>query len=188
MSSTLDINSNEPLGLLSLSNNDISLISKYCTIEDISRLDVAYCNQSKRDEYLGIISDKSCVAYDHIKFDLHFKHVDNALIWIGNRKINISALSVGFGEHCRTVYLSNDGLVGLSKHCSLLSLQIPVCTNVTDAGIIAIIRTCVLLKSLDLSWCENITDAGIFEIAIQCKQLESLDISWCKNITDARNR
>lgn len=90
-----DISSDkEPLSLLSLKSDAIGLIlSKFLTIHDVSKLDVAYCNYDKRSELLNILSNNPYITYDHITFDDTCKQVDNILIYIGTRKINISSIS-----------------------------------------------------------------------------------------------
>lgn len=96
-----NVDNKEPLTLLSLSNNAIGpiiIVSKYLTIYDLSRLDVAYCNHEMRQELLDILSNNPFIVYDHISFDSYFKHIDNVLTWIGLRKINIISLNPGDGK------------------------------------------------------------------------------------------
>ena len=84
---------NESLSLLSLSNHVILLIiTELLALHDVSRIDCAYTNKSKREELLYILS--AC-RFNHIRFDNRCIFVDYALIWIGSRKITISSLSVG---------------------------------------------------------------------------------------------
>ena len=160
--------------LMKLSVDNIGLIISKLTIHDVSRLDIAYCNRERRQLLLNILCDNPFITYDHVNFDNTFKHIDNALIWIGLRKINISALTLE-GEY-NNRYLTDDGLVGLAQHCTgLHSLNISSCGKITDAGLTVIAQQCSGLQELIISG-NYITDDGLIKIAQHCSSLTSLDI------------
>ena len=67
----------------------------------------------------------------------------------------------------------------------LLSLNIGgYRSEITDAGIRALVSGLSQLQSLDIDHCDKVTDEGIRALATGCTQLQSLNISWCGNITD----
>ena len=129
---------------------------------DVSRLDVSYCNNEKRHEFLNLLSDN--VTYDHIDFSYNrCKNVDNALVWIGSRKVNILSLST------RTTN-ANGGYL-------FLDFDISYCTNITDTCMIEIARLAGL-QSLNFTYCANITDSSVIEVARNMINLKSFEIAW----------
>ena len=64
-----------------------------CNLNDMSRLDVAYCTHTGDREKLMSVLSNDIIKYDHIIVDNKTKKVDNALVWIGKRMINITSLS-----------------------------------------------------------------------------------------------
>ena len=186
---------NEPFGLLSFSIDIMSIIlTQFLTIYDVGKLDTAYCNKKKRIQLLNILSNDESIQYNHLTFNDSNKLIDNLLIWIGNRKIKILELSNDEKPHLYNVltgdrllgfksFLTDDGLLGLSRHCiHLKSLNISGCKNITDTSLTEIGRNSIHLKSLNISGCNSITDTVMIEISRNCIHLESLNISGCKNI------
>ena len=186
-------NNSELPDLLCLSTDAIILIlSKYLTIYDVSRLDIAYCNNNKRHIFLNILNNNVYIIYDHISFNRSFKYIDNAFIWIGLRKINILSILIDIGkeEYYNNINLTDKGLIGLSKHCILLnSIDISFSDYITDIGIIEIVSKSNDLHTLYINKCNsindnnNINDIGLIKIMKYCHKLQYLNISGC-NITD----
>ena len=59
----------EPLGLLSISIDVMSIILTQClTIYDIGNVDTAYCNKKKRIQLLSILSNNDYIQYNHLTF------------------------------------------------------------------------------------------------------------------------
>ena len=52
---------------------------------------------------------------------------------------------------------------------SLLHLDLSECSNLDDAGVMAVARTCPNLGSLTLAWCWEVTDVGIWSIVNKCR-------------------
>ena len=176
--------------LLSLSNNAITLILSMLTVHEVSRVDVAYCNHKKRQKFLNILSDNPCIIYDCVKFDKEFRRVNNALIYIGSRKINILALSMNNNRYC-----ARNGLIGLARHSSsLTSLDI---SNINKkeldiVGIATLVKAfneivsrCPSLTTLKTSNNVGVNDKAMLELARHCPGLTSLDISSCPTISYA---
>jgi hypothetical protein len=134
--------------LLSLSNNAITLILSMLTVHEVSRVDVAYCNHKKRQKFLSILSDNPCIIYDCVEFDKEFRRVNNALIYIGSRKINVLALSVNNSRYC-----ASNGLIGLARHSSsLTSLDVSnINSKITDKAFNEIVSRCPSLTTLKTS-------------------------------------
>ena len=164
------------------------ILTRFLSIQDISRLDVAYCNHEKRGDLLKILSNGYIVFYK-ISCGYRFCFVDNFLTWIGKRKINILSFKIRKKHKSDWIFenkLTNDGLVALAGHrrTMLLSFDISFCKMVTDTGIIQVAKNCPNLQSLNISLCSNITDEGIIMVAKNCLNLQSLDISSCSKVTD----
>jgi len=175
----------EPFGILSFSIDIMSIIlTQFLTIYDIGNLDTAYCNRKKRDQLLHILSNNESMQYNHLTFNNSNKSIDKLLIWIGNRKIKVLEVSKE-EEILISQFLTNNGLLGLSRHCiHLQSLDISHCYDITDTGMIEIGRNCIHLQSLKICFCNNITDTSMIEIGRNCIHLQSLDISERSNITN----
>jgi hypothetical protein len=173
----------EPLGLLSFAISIISIIlNEFLTINDVGKLDTAYCNKKKRDQLLSLLSNAECIAYDHLHLNESFRSIDNMLIWIRRRGIQVLALTVDNKTDSDNPNLTDNGLLGLSSQ--LKSLTIQTCNNITDTSMIEIGRNCTLLKSLSVSGCNNTADTSMIEIGRNCTALQSLNVSGCNSITD----
>ena len=136
----------EPLGLLSFAISIISIILKeFLTINDVGKLDTAYCNKKKRDQLLSLLSSNECIAYDHLHLNKSFRSIDNMLIWIRRRGIQVLALTVDDkqGSDNPNLTPTSNGLLGLSRQ--LQSLTIQKCNNITDTSMIEIGRNCTVL-------------------------------------------
>ena len=64
---------------------------------------------------------------------------------------------------------------------SLLHLDQSECSNLDDAGVMAVARTCPNLGSLTLAWCWEVTDVGIWSIVNKCRS--ELEIVIICNVT-----
>jgi len=170
-----DENIKEPLSLLTLPNGIISLIFReFLILQDISKLDIAYCNHKNRDKFLNIICDDQYVQYNNIK--LNNKNVDNTLIWFSKRKINIpSKISIDWCDSITLIGIT--GLVTNNTCNNLISLNLRGCKHINDDCIIMIVNNCHNIQILDLSFSDNITNIGISEIGRNLQlQLQSLSI------------
>ena len=58
-------------------------------------------------------------------------------------------------------------------------------SNITDARVAEVGRSCVNLQTLNLADCRNITGAGLSEVGRGCPNLRTLNLRSCNNITDA---
>jgi hypothetical protein len=65
----------------------------------------------------------------------------------------------------------------------LEEIQLPWCTGITDAGVVALAVNCTKLKVIDLKSC-RITDVALRAIGRRCLQLLVLDLSWCFGVSD----
>jgi ribonuclease HIII len=67
----------------------------------------------------------------------------------------------------------------------LTSVELSMCSNLTDAAVVAVAEHCAGLTSLSVAGCKNLTDAAVVAVAEHCGGLTSLNVSYCKNLTDA---
>ena len=76
------------IGLLSLSIDSLNIIiSTYLSLVDLSSLDIAYCSHHHRKRFLNILSG---ICYDNINASDYNNNIDDLLVWLGNRKINVN--------------------------------------------------------------------------------------------------
>lgn len=65
------------------------------------------------------------------------------------------------------------------------SVDITLCSKLTEASIDFISQNCAKLKSLKAAYCSSaITDESLTKLAKGCPNLSMIDISYCKTITD----
>lgn len=76
-------------------------------------------------------------------------------------------------------------LFSAKQGCSLRVLRLQSCWEITNHGVVNVIRSLPSLTVLSLSGCSKITDDGVEVVAENLRHLESLDLSWCSRITDA---
>ena len=67
----------------------------------------------------------------------------------------------------------------------LRTLRLHSCWEITNHGILNVVRTLPALTVLSLSGCSKVTDDGVEVIAENLRQLQVLDLSWCSRISDA---
>lgn len=67
----------------------------------------------------------------------------------------------------------------------LRTLRLHSCWEITNHGILNVVRTLPSLTVLSLSGCSKVTDDGVEVIAENLRQLRVLDLSWCSRISDA---
>lgn len=91
------------------------------------------------------------------------------------KRLNLAALS---GD-------VNDGSVMPLAVCTRVErLTLTNCKELTDAGLIALVRNNHYLLALDISQDTKITEASIFAIAENCRRLQGLNVSSCKFISN----
>ena len=76
-------------------------------------------------------------------------------------------------------------LFSAKQACTLRVLRLHSCWELTNHGVLNVVRSLPSLAVLSLSGCSKITDDGVEVIAENLRQLQSLDLSWCSRITDA---
>ncbi|KAI0139605.1 RNI-like protein [Hypoxylon sp. NC0597] len=78
----------------------------------------------------------------------------------------------------------NDGSVMPLAVCTRVErLTLTNCQNLTDSGLIPLVRSNQHLLALDISGDINITENSIFAIAENCHRLQGLNVSNCKQIS-----
>lgn len=91
----------------------------------------------------------------------------------------------------RGLPITDAGVAALATLPSLKSLDLGLCEQVSDGGLIDFCHIRINagplsapLVSLNLSHCHQLTDSGILALLTSCKALQTLDLSCCHNITD----
>ena len=76
-------------------------------------MDVAYCchNDSARERLLTIMSDPY-IRFDDIVLKCQYTNVNDALVWIGKRKINVLSLATIF----QSIDEDYQNIVSILKH------------------------------------------------------------------------
>lgn len=67
----------------------------------------------------------------------------------------------------------------------LESLNLSMCTQITDRALLALANGCKRLMILELSGCALLSDTGFVQLARHCRALERMDLEDCSLITDA---
>ena len=67
----------------------------------------------------------------------------------------------------------------------LRTLRLHSCWEITNHGLLNVVRTLPALTVLSLSGCSKVTDDGVEVIAENLRQLRVFDLSWCSRISDA---
>ena len=80
--------------------------------------------------------------------------------------------------------ITDNGIITLIKSSPLLHTIRLNCWNITDLSIFEISKGCPLLRDIDLFRCTQITDLSIFELIKGCPLLEKIDLECCINITN----
>jgi hypothetical protein len=183
----LSKNINISISLVSLCISCCTLISDEgvkCIIDvshNITHLDMSYCTR------LTNLSAISIATLHKLKtLDISFcKRITiHGITEIIKSVDAISSLNIGgcaFDNSDSSIAIDDD-LEEISSAKNLTLLNITRFDNITDKGLISLIKNCNHLNYLVLSWCNKITDIGI--IAITNANLFELDISYCNKITN----
>ena len=100
----------------------------------------------------------------------------------------IAQLLPSLGElNLQAYHVTDSALTFFSarQSCGLSVLRLQSCWEVTNHGVVNIVRSLPNLTVLSLSGCSKITDDGVELVAENLPKLRHLDISWCPRITDA---
>ena len=88
--------------------------------------------------------------------------------------------------HDRQEGLTHEGVVAIARSCRLLkTLWLPNSPKVEDPALVALGQHCPLLRSLRGSGWNRITDAAVADLVHGCPQLEVVELSHAARITDA---
>lgn len=145
--------------LLLLPKSVLSMILTTLTIEDIIKLEISLSN--KGNELLTILNDNE-VIYDDVVLDKDECNLDQVMLWIGKRKINIKNLHIESELYSDGKDLTNIGLIGLSLHCNhLISLSLPNCDDIRSKSLYELSKHCINLESLNISNCNLLSEISI---------------------------
>jgi Leucine-rich repeat (LRR) protein len=175
------------------------IFSTFLSLDDVSRCDMAICNQKKRLLFLKCL--RSCIWNGNKDQDFSC----NGISWIQSRSIKVRHLkckqitldmsvkisSFGGCLHWLSIQDKQDTPYNIYKD-NCVSKIILGCPNLQYLNLsslkitdVSIISFCPNLKELNLSGNSCITDSSIIRIAEACQMLQKLDLSGNHRITDA---
>jgi len=96
-----------------------------------------------------------------------------------------AALALFAGSTATAVPVCGGSAVMTIGSRPLRTLRLHSCWEITNHGILNVVRTLPSLTVLSLSGCSKVTDDGVEVIAENLRQLRVLDLSWCSRISDA---
>lgn len=119
----------------------------------------------------------SCTSWDKLKCICYTLGLENSYFAYPDfiKRLNLAALADQV----------NDGTIMPLAVCPRVErMTLTNCKNLTDSGLIPLVRNSHHLLALDISGDANITEATIVAIAENCRRLQGLNISNCKQISN----
>lgn len=119
----------------------------------------------------------SCISWENLSFICRTLALENPYFAYPDfiKRLNLAALAEQV----------NDGTIMPLAVCPRVErMTLTNCKNLTDSGLIPLVRNSHHLLALDISGDANITEATIFAIAENCRRLQGLNISNCKQISN----
>ncbi len=135
---------------------------------------------------IQLLAEK-CTNLEHFEIPYYNHITDSSVCYIAQHCFKLSRVIL------RHMTVSNALLLAIGKHCPLLT-EFTVTPSehgmanvslITDKGVCALVRGCLLLQKLILMNTQRITDKSLHAIATYSHKLRSLHISEAYNITDA---
>lgn len=119
----------------------------------------------------------SCTSWDKLSSICYTLGLENSYFAYSDfiKRLNLAALADQV----------NDGTIMPLSVCPRVErMTLTNCKNLTDSGLIPLVRNSHHLLALDISGDANITEATIVAIAENCRRLQGLNISNCKQISN----
>ncbi|GJR68409.1 leucine-rich repeat, cysteine-containing subtype protein [Tanacetum coccineum] len=155
-------------------------VGLYSLIRSCKNLSILYLDNcvGVTDESLKAIGESNSLKYVNLKgclvTDLGLEYLT-----VGNLKNSLRDLDL---SECDRI--SDAGIFYLKELCCLTYVNLSKCgVNVTDTGVVALVRRNPNFKILDLSWLSSITNISLCEIASKCLKLKSMSLSGCEAIS-----
>ena len=134
-----------------LSSTDvINNIVMYISLKELSILDTAYINHKNREKLINLYKNLNI----EFSFDNSYSNPNNILKWISIKQINLIKLSLKRNNINYVTYNNYNGLL----------------PPLTDDGLFEFVVNYNQLLSLDISWCNNITDNGVINLIKNCNK------------------
>jgi hypothetical protein len=150
------------------------IFSQLLSFEDISRFDIAMCNNTRRPLFLECIGSDSCIQLgDKVcNFSCHAmrsrKIINPRISWLLIRSMKTRHLRCN-----RVTYNIAEKIGEFGDFLQWLTIDH---ARMVDKSIIEIVEYSPHLQHLDLNGCREITDYGIIQIAENCPNLRSLNL------------
>jgi hypothetical protein len=160
------------------------IFSQYLSVHDISNLDIAVCNNTKRIGFLKIIGSSACIWHG----DENKKFGYKGIFWLNSRNMKIRRIKCNRIPANRLT-CSHDNIAddmakkiagfGIYLECLSIDKQFD-----SDISIIQIAEGCPNIEQLCIKSCKNITDYSIIKLAESCRNMKEFEILCEDSITD----
>ena len=175
-----------------------SIFSRWLTIKDISRLDIAVCSTAGRIAYLISVSSKSsthfgskkafgndyvrwlsarAIAIQHFRGD-RVRLTDEAITDINNQNHNCWGALVHLDlQSCIKVKVPS--ILKILRYCSKVTTLNLAASRISNDVLVQVSTTLPLLQSLCLMGNGKVSDPFIIKVSEKCSLIHSLNLSYC---------
>jgi hypothetical protein len=175
-----------------------SIFSRWLTIKDISRLDIAVCSTAGRIAYLISVSSKSsthfgskkafgndyvrwlsarAIAIQHFRGD-RIRLTDDAITDVNNQNHNCWGALVHLDlQSCIKVKVPS--ILKILCYCSKVTTLNLAASRISNDVLVQVSTTLPLLQSLCLMGNGKVSDPFIIEVSEKCSLIHSLNLSYC---------
>jgi hypothetical protein len=175
-----------------------SIFSRWLTIKDISRLDIAVCSTAGRIAYLISVSSKSSthfgskkafgndyvrwlsargIAIQHFRGD-RVRLTDEAITDINNQNHNCWGALVHLDlQSCIKVKVPS--ILKILRYCSKVTTLNLAASRISNDVLVQVSTTLPLLQSLCLMGNGKVSDPFIIKVSEKCSLIHSLNLSYC---------
>ena len=147
-------------GCVNITNTGLSNLVEGC--RHIKSLDVSKCNKIG-DAGVLRIADVCSASLRTLKLLECYGVSDKSILSLANSCHNLEVLVFG---GCREVSDEPVKSLVLSLSCSLRSLRMDWCLNITDSSLRCVLSNCRNLVALDISCCDKVTDSAFHGLAV----------------------
>ena len=153
---------------------------KQYNLSTITEIDADMANLKDTD--LQYLARQQCPRLTYLNLNHNTAITDGGVIAIAQNCPQLTSLNL---DGC--FHITDVGVIAIAQNCpQLSSLGLFECRQMSDEGVIAIAQNCPQLNYLDLS-CTDITDAGVIALA-QCLSLTTLDIRLTEDVREEWRR
>ncbi|XP_068668905.1 F-box/LRR-repeat protein 3 [Aristolochia californica] len=144
--------------------------------KDLKKLDITCCRKITHVSMTSIST--SCPSLSSLRMESCSLIPKESFSLIGKSCHLLEELDITDNE------VDNEGLKSISRCSGLLTLNVGICLNISDEGLIHVGMSCPKLVELDLYRSIGVTDAGVAAISRGCPRLQMINLAYCPAITD----